>query len=95
MGAIELEVVKPVSQSYLTKLWNNEAFATQKGAIKTFSDTASKYFSIALLLIALLFGAAHFAGGALLMVFAMTRYRRIKWYRVLPVKISGWSKAGR
>ncbi|TDQ11322.1 heavy metal translocating P-type ATPase [Pedobacter metabolipauper] len=52
-GAIELEVVKPVSQSYLTRLWNNEAFFSQKDRIKTFSDTASKYFSIALLVVAL------------------------------------------
>jgi len=51
-GAIELEVVKPVSQSYLTKLWNNEAFAAQRNPIKTFSDTASKYFSIVLLIVA-------------------------------------------
>src|SRR6202012_4433360 len=28
--AIELEVVKSVSQSYLTQLWNNEAFTRQK-----------------------------------------------------------------
>lgn len=55
-GAIELEVVKPVSQSYLTRLWNNEAFITEKDHIKTFSDTASKYFSVVLLCIA--FGAA-------------------------------------
>jgi Cu+-exporting ATPase len=55
-GAIELEVIKPVSQSYLTKLWNNETFAVQKDPIKTFSDTASKYFSIVLLLIALAAG---------------------------------------
>lgn len=55
-GAIELEVVKPVSQSYLTKLWNNETFAGQKDKIKTFSDTASKYFSIVLVLIALAAG---------------------------------------
>lgn len=53
LGAIELEVVKPVSQSYLTKLWNNEAFFSDKTRIKTFSDTASKYFSMALLLIAI------------------------------------------
>jgi Cu+-exporting ATPase len=45
-GALELEVVKPVSQSYLTRLWNNETF-------KTFSDAASRYFSIVLLAIAL------------------------------------------
>jgi len=58
LGAIELEVVKPVSQSYLTGLWNNQAFFTEKNRIKTFSDTASKYFSIVLLLIAL--GSAAF-----------------------------------
>ena len=57
-GAIELEVVKPVSQSYLTRLWNNEAFHTEKDRIKTFSDTASKYFSVVLLCIA--FGSAFF-----------------------------------
>ncbi|QNK61889.1 heavy metal translocating P-type ATPase metal-binding domain-containing protein [Pedobacter sp. PAMC26386] len=55
-GAIELEVVKPVSQSYLTKLWNNEAFSGQKDPIKTFSDTASRYFSIVLVAIALAAG---------------------------------------
>jgi Cu+-exporting ATPase len=51
-GAIELEVVKPVSQSYLTRLWNNETFSTDKDRISTFSGRASKYFSIALLLVA-------------------------------------------
>jgi len=56
MGAIELEVVKPVSQSYLTKLWNNETFAGEKDPIQTFSNTASKYFSIALLLVAIAAG---------------------------------------
>lgn len=58
LGAIELEVIKPVSQSYLTKLWNNQAFFSEKNRIKTFSDTASKYFSIVLLLIAI--GSAAF-----------------------------------
>jgi len=57
-GVLELEVVKPVSQSYLTQLWNNEAFVKPKTGIKTFSDIASKYFSIALLILA--FGAAIF-----------------------------------
>lgn len=52
-GAIELEVVKPVSQSYLTKLWNNEAFSGERDPIKTFSDTASRHFSIVLVAIAL------------------------------------------
>jgi Cu+-exporting ATPase len=51
-GAIELEVLKPVSQSYLTRLWNNETFSVDKDRISTFSGKASKYFSIALLLVA-------------------------------------------
>jgi len=51
--AIELEVVKPVSQSYLTRLWNNEAFTrTQDDRIQTFSEKVSKYFTIVLLIIA-------------------------------------------
>jgi Cu+-exporting ATPase len=56
MGALELEVLKPVSQSYLTKLWNNETFISEKDPIQTFSNTVSKYFSIALLLIAVAAG---------------------------------------
>lgn len=56
--AIELEVIKPVSQSYLTSLWNNETFGENKKKIKTFSDTVSRYFSIVLLIIA--FSAAAF-----------------------------------
>jgi len=54
--AIELEVIKPVSQSYLTRLWNNEAFEGKRKKIDTFSDTASQFFSLGLLLIA--FGSA-------------------------------------
>jgi Cu+-exporting ATPase len=56
-GAIELEVVKSVSQSYLTSLWNNETFHASKDRIGTFSGSASKYFSIVLLLIAVGSGA--------------------------------------
>lgn len=53
-GAIELEVVKPVSQSYLTRLWNNEAFTRQQdNRIQTFNQRMSKYFTIVLLIIAL------------------------------------------
>lgn len=52
-AAIELEVVKAVSQSHLTKLWNNETFRIEKDSIMTFSATASKYFSIMLLAIAI------------------------------------------
>jgi Cu+-exporting ATPase len=55
-GFLELEVVKPVSQSYLTQLWNNEAFKKHSSTrIKTFVSKVSHYFSIILLIIA--FGA--------------------------------------
>jgi Cu+-exporting ATPase len=55
-GVLEMEVVKPVAQSYLTQLWNNEAFQSPQTNIKTFSDTASRYFSV--ILLSLAFGAA-------------------------------------
>ncbi|MDB5005533.1 MAG: ATPase [Mucilaginibacter sp.] len=51
--AIELEVVKTVSQSYLTQLWNNEAFTRkQDKRMQTFNEKMSKYFTIVLLSIA-------------------------------------------
>lgn len=51
--AIELEVVKPVSQSYLTQLWNNEAFTRQQdNRMQTFNERVSKYFTVVLLAIA-------------------------------------------
>jgi len=51
--AIELEVVKAVSQSYLTRLWNNEAFTrSQENRMQTFSERIIKYFIIVLLFIA-------------------------------------------
>lgn len=51
--AIEMEVVKPVSQSYLTQLWNNEVFTRkQDKRMQTFNEKVSKYFTIVLLAIA-------------------------------------------
>ncbi len=58
--AIELEVVKAVSQSYLTKLWNNESFKQVEKKFETFIGYISKYFTIGLLLIA--FSAAVYWG---------------------------------
>ncbi|HMR19602.1 MAG TPA: heavy metal translocating P-type ATPase metal-binding domain-containing protein, partial [Sphingobacterium sp.] len=52
-GAIELEVVKAVSQSYLTRLWNNENFKTYEKKYQTFIGFISKYFTVGLLTIAL------------------------------------------
>jgi Cu+-exporting ATPase len=51
--AIELEVIKPVSQSYLTQLWNNEAFTRkQENRMQTFNQRVSKYFTFVLIGIA-------------------------------------------
>ncbi len=52
-GAIELEVIKAVSQSYLTQLWNNGTFnKTSDSAFTNFSNAVSKYFTAVVLLIA-------------------------------------------
>lgn len=50
-GALELEVVKDVSQSYLTQLWNNEAFQV-KEKDTSYIHTVSKYFTLVLFSIA-------------------------------------------
>jgi Cu+-exporting ATPase len=58
-ATIELEVSKKVSQSYLTQLWNNDAFAKNAASsIQSFQQVVSKYFTIALLIVA--FGSAAF-----------------------------------
>ena len=51
--AIELEVIKPVSQSYLTSLWNNDTFTKKEEETTNFNDTIAKYFSVVTLIIAL------------------------------------------
>ena len=51
--AMELEVMKPVSQSYLTKLWNNDQEEAKPKEYRTFVGFISKYFTIGLVLIAL------------------------------------------
>jgi Cu+-exporting ATPase len=57
-SAIELEVIKDVSQSYLTQLWNNEIFNKKsEGYFTNFSNAVSKYFTFVILLIALTAGA--------------------------------------
>ncbi|SKB29866.1 heavy metal translocating P-type ATPase [Daejeonella lutea] len=50
--AIELEVIKPVSQSYLTSLWNNEAFTRPVKETSNFNDSIARYFGIVTLIIA-------------------------------------------
>lgn len=49
---VEMEIINSVSQSYLTQLWSNEAFAKKNERdYKTLTDTISRYFTPALLFI--------------------------------------------
>ncbi len=62
-GALEMEVVKPVSQSYLTRLWNNENFSASDVKMKNFNDTLAQYFSAVVLVIAFAsFGTWYYLG---------------------------------
>jgi len=55
--AIELEVLKPVSTSYLTQLWNNESFSKEKKIPTTeLANLFSKYFTVLTLFIAIVTG---------------------------------------
>ena len=61
-GAIEVETVKPVSQSYLTSLWNHEAFQKDaRGNLNTLTNRYSRRFT--LIVIAVAVGAAAVLGG--------------------------------
>lgn len=52
-GILEVEVIRPISQSYLTQLWSNEVFSKNKNALfQTLTDGISKGFTIAVLSIA-------------------------------------------
>jgi len=52
-SAIELEVIKEVSQSYITQLWNNDIFSNKKNEEKSFIHPWSKYFTYALFSVAI------------------------------------------
>lgn len=57
-GTIDVEITKPVSQSYLTSLWNQEAFRKEKG--DTFDTLTNRYsvrFTWIILAIATVAGA--------------------------------------
>ena len=50
---IQLEVIKPVGQSYITKLWNNPLLKNKKNTEKSFVHPWSQYFTLVLFMIAL------------------------------------------
>jgi Cu+-exporting ATPase len=54
--AIEIEVMKPMATSHLTRLWNNDAFHNTKNKEASFIHPWSNYFSIALFSIAIVSG---------------------------------------
>jgi P-type Cu+ transporter len=54
-GVIEVEVIKPIEQSYLTQLWGNEIFDKKKESVfQNLTDSISKQFTISVLTIAFL-----------------------------------------
>jgi Cu+-exporting ATPase len=56
-GSIEMEAVKSMSGSYLTQLWANEIFDKKEEiSIKNTTNAISKYFTVAILAIALVAG---------------------------------------
>ena len=53
---LELEVIKSVDQSYLTQLWNKEAFKKLETGLDTLTNNISKYFTFTILGITLFAG---------------------------------------
>lgn len=54
-GIIEVDVLKSVEQSYLTQLWSNDVFKTDKEeSFTSITNSISKYFTIAILSIAII-----------------------------------------
>ena len=55
-SALELEVIKTVNQSYLTQLWNKEAFKKYETGLDNLTNEISKYFTFIILAITLIAG---------------------------------------
>lgn len=51
-AAIEIEIVKEVAQSQLTRIWNGQESTQKESSLESFSSKVSRYFTIALLAIA-------------------------------------------
>ncbi len=60
-GAIEMDALQSIQQSYLTQLWSNDAFKKDSNSgIKNLVDSLSKYFTYIILIIALIAGVFWF-----------------------------------
>jgi P-type Cu+ transporter len=56
-GILEVEVIKKIEQSYLTQLWSNKVFSSNKQHLfLSLTNKISKYFTVTILSIALLAG---------------------------------------
>ncbi|WKS95628.1 heavy metal translocating P-type ATPase [Riemerella columbina] len=55
--ALELEVIKTVNQSYLTQLWNKEAFRQKDTGLDSLTNYISRYFTFIILGITLVAGS--------------------------------------
>ena len=67
-GSIEVEIVKPVEQSYLASLWNNEAFKKATDPLESLTNLYSRRFTavvIGFALAAAVFWAVHDSSRAL------------------------------
>ena len=53
-STITVKVQAPVSQSYLTRLWNQDSFAKDGSKYQSMVDSVSKYFTIFVIMVALL-----------------------------------------
>jgi len=54
-STIEIEVVKPVSQGYLTQLWNHDVFHKQaQDILQSMANAVAKYFTTVVIVIAVL-----------------------------------------
>ena len=52
-SAIKIKVQKPVSQSYLTRLWNQDTFAKEGSQYQSVVDKVSKFFTLFVLVVSL------------------------------------------
>ncbi len=70
---IELKAESRVDNSYLTKLWSRETFSKDKKRLKNITDNVSKYFTVAVISLAIAAGVYwYLKGGLAIAIWIMT-----------------------